>query len=94
MPSFIGCPSTIKTFADKHSRSVKVSWTTPSVKDNAPDKPVVIHQGKSPGDEFKAGHHSIKYIATDKAGNTAQCLFQVIVEGNNLTVLVILSEHV
>lgn len=80
-PSFQSCTNDIEILADRLSRSVNVNWSVPLATDNAPNKPSVIHQGKKPGDVFSTGHHTIRYIATDKAGNTAQCLFQVIVKG-------------
>ncbi len=77
-PIFTGCtPSTIEKDADPISCKTKVSWTVPTVTDNCLDGvtlPVV-----KPGDEFSIGATTVTYIAKDKAGNTTQCEFTIIV---------------
>lgn len=80
-PTFKLCPKDIETLTDKGSRSAIVNWTAPRATDNSPHKPTIIQHGKKPGDKFDEGHHTITYTATDKSGNIAHCLFQVVVKG-------------
>ncbi|XP_031559986.1 uncharacterized protein LOC116296157 isoform X2 [Actinia tenebrosa] len=80
MPTFNSCPANVRVFADRKSWSTQVNWTIPTASDNAPGSPTISHHGQRPGELFSAGHHTIKYVATDKSGNSASCIFQVSVE--------------
>ena len=57
-------------------------WSHPEATDNSGFIPNITHYGKQPGDTFSAGEHNIRYLASDKTGNVAECKFKVFVLGN------------
>ena len=54
-----------------------VNWTTPTATDNCS---VTLTSTHNPGDVFSVGTTNVVYTATDGAGNTATCSFNVIVD--------------
>jgi len=82
-PTFDFCPTsaTVATF-DVASQTAVVTWQTPTAIDicNVP----IVTSNFSSGDGFPAGVTKVIYTATDGAGNTATCVFEVSVIGNNV----------
>ncbi|HYC86744.1 MAG TPA: HYR domain-containing protein [Chryseosolibacter sp.] len=76
-PQFAGCPSPITLNADEDCFAA-ATWTPPIASDNC-DSPVNVTSTHNPGDEFPVGTTTVKYIATDSAGNVAECSFGVTV---------------
>jgi large repetitive protein len=77
-PIFTGCiTSTIEKDADPISCKAKVSWTAPTATDNCLEG--VTLPTVKPGDEFPIGVTTVTYVAKDKAGNTTQCEFTIII---------------
>ncbi|MFM9840098.1 MAG: HYR domain-containing protein [Cyclobacteriaceae bacterium] len=77
-PIFTSCiTSTLEKEADPITCKAKVNWTAPTATDNCLDR--VLMPAFKPGDEFPIGTTVITYIAKDKAGNTSQCEFPIIV---------------
>jgi large repetitive protein len=77
-PIFTDCiTSTIEKDADPISCKAKVSWTIPTATDNCLEG-VTFPTVKS-GDEFPIGATIVTYVAKDKAGNTTQCEFTIVV---------------
>lgn len=78
-PLFAGCAATsIEKDADPISCKAKVSWIVPTASDNCLEGAVIAPVFK-PGDEFPIGTTIITYTAKDKAGNTANCVFSIII---------------
>ena len=77
----ITCPDAIMAYADA-SQTFMVTWNQPTVMDNS-NEVLTVQQtaGLSPGSNFSKGLHSIKYMASDSAGNEAMCTFFVNVQG-------------
>lgn len=55
-----------------------VDWATPIATDNSGAQPTVTNPSQNPG-QFTAGTYTIRYQATDGAGNSAICSFTVTV---------------
>ena len=81
-PVFSNCPSNIVAHADRGTTSKQVTWSHPTASDNSGLIPNVTRFGKQPGEIFIAGEHNIRYLASDKTGNVAECKFKVFVIGN------------
>jgi gliding motility-associated-like protein len=86
-PVLTNCPSNIVTFADSTSCSKVVTWTEPVFTDNCQgvltaalvSNPI---NGLSNGSVFPLDTTTVLYTATDSAGNSTTCAFQVIVVDN------------
>ena len=83
-PVFSNCSSDIVAYADRGTTSTQVTWFHPTASDNSGLIPNVTYSGKQPGEIFTAGEHKIRYLASDKTGNVAQCKFKVFVIGNGV----------
>lgn len=79
-PPQLSCPETISVTAVREQTSSRVEWLHPEVKDNSGFFNATLH-GKKSGTVFIEGNHNVRYSATDKRGNTAECVFNVIVSG-------------
>lgn len=75
-PVITGCPSTITVDADASCRAV-VNWNPPSFTDNCTVG--TMSPTKAPGSTFNTGTTLVVYTASDAAGNSATCSFNVIV---------------
>ncbi|MBN3306145.1 SVEP1 protein, partial [Amia calva] len=77
-PPQINCPKDIMTETMEHHNSANVSWIIPSATDNSGEEvsvqvtPIFI-----PPHLFPIGNIRITYMATDSAGNRANCSFNV-----------------
>lgn len=76
-PVIAGCPSNITTGNDAGDCGANVSWNAPTATDNCPG--VTLTSTHNPGDAFPTGTTTVTYTATDAAGNTATCSFDVTV---------------
>ena len=76
-PTFTSCPSTINLTTT--GTCANASWTAPTATDNCGTPSVVQLLGGANGSCFPIGTTLVKYMATDAKGNTAICVFNVIV---------------
>ncbi len=76
-PVFTDCPADI-TISSGGSCDVAVTWTAPTATDNCSVPSVT--SSHNPGETFSAGTTQVTYTATDAAGNTVICSFNVTVE--------------
>ncbi len=76
-PVFRDCPSDIEITADDTCSAI-VSWATPTASDNC-DSNLTITKSHSSGDTFAFGTTIVTYTATDEAGNSTNCTFNVTV---------------
>ncbi|MCB0544102.1 MAG: HYR domain-containing protein, partial [Saprospiraceae bacterium] len=87
-PTFIVCPADMTVNNDVDKCGANVNWQPPAAVDNCASL-VNIYQvlplsGKTTGDFFPVGNHTIKYIADDDYGNTSVCEFAVTVRDMQL----------
>jgi gliding motility-associated-like protein len=77
----IACPPTITVAAPAGQCSAVVNFTTPTASDNCPGTVVtqIDATGLSSGSSFPAGTTTLTFQATDGAGNTDACSFDVVV---------------
>jgi hypothetical protein len=75
-PSITGCPAPIIVNADTSYCGATVSWAPPTASDNCS---VVLSSTHNPGDRFALGTTTVTYTATDGAGFTDLCTFDVTV---------------
>jgi gliding motility-associated-like protein len=75
MPDISSCPADITIEAESSCQSV-VSWTPPTASDNCS---VTLSESHSPGSVFVLGTTTVSYTASDPAGNTTTCSFNVVV---------------
>ncbi|XP_038069618.1 uncharacterized protein LOC119738747 isoform X6 [Patiria miniata] len=81
LPTFTDCPTTSPTFMiPTGSTTTFVSWAVPQATDNQGTPTVTQIQGVSPGSNLAVGQYTIRYQAQDAAGNTAFCMFTVLVQ--------------
>ncbi|XP_076471616.1 uncharacterized protein LOC143301299 [Babylonia areolata] len=75
-----GCPEDVYIYAASVGQDTQVTWSDPQVTDNSgPSNPVQLSCSPPPGSVFPIGVTSVKYNATDTAGNTKTCSFSVTV---------------
>lgn len=86
MPEFTTCVSDIKLTANDQCSAI-AEWTSPEVVDNC-DANVTLESDFQSGDSFSIGTTTVTYSATDDAGNTNTCSFNVIVEDKSAPVLI------
>ncbi len=79
-PVISGCPSDITLCGAQ-----AVSWTAPTASDNCE---VTLTSTHEPGDLFDLGTTTVVYTATDAAGNTATCSFDVTINANPIISIV------
>ncbi len=81
-PVISNCPTDITVSMDLGQCSANVTFTDPTVTDNCDGTVTPVRTdgtGLNSGDEFTVGTTTISYIATDDAGNTATCSFNITV---------------
>ncbi len=76
-PTFSGCPTTINLTTS--GTCANASWTAPTATDNCGTPTVAQVLGGANGSCFPIGTTLVKYMATDAKGNTAICVFNVVV---------------
>ena len=65
----------VETYSEKGEAFV--SWESPKFVDNS-DSILIVSQNTDPG-RFRVGLYNITYQAVDESGNTAYCIFQLVV---------------
>lgn len=83
-PVISGCPSDIVATTDATCAAI-ASWTAPTATDNC--REVTLTSTHNPGDAFPVGTTTVTYTATDEAGNSATCSFNVIVNDETAPVI-------
>ena len=84
-PLISGCPSNITVSANASCQAT-VNWTAPTVSDNCGGT-LTLTTTKNPGTLFNLGTTLVTYTATDAAGNTSACSFNVTVQDNTNPVI-------
>lgn len=84
-PVFTNCPTDITVNSDQMCSAI-VNWNEPQALDNC-NGIVSVTPSHEPGETFPIGITTVSYIATDPAGNTATCEFNVIVRNKTGPVL-------
>ncbi|WKK83315.2 HYR domain-containing protein [Marivirga arenosa] len=80
-PVFAACVNDIVITANQNCGAI-VEWTEPTLSDNCSTE-FTIGSNYNSGDLFLVGTTEVIYSATDQAGNTSSCSFNVIVEDNS-----------
>jgi hypothetical protein len=75
----ITCPADITVDAAPGADSAVVNYDDPTVSDNAPGVTFALTGGLASGSAFPVGTTAVSFTATDAAGNTASCSFDVTV---------------
>jgi hypothetical protein len=90
-PVIDNCPQNITAYTGSNSTNceVTVTWTPPTVTDNASIS--TFSSNYPPGYSFPVGTTNVIYTATDLAGNTTTCSFNVIVIDNTYPNITIVS---
>lgn len=82
-PVFANCPSDISVPATNTNCSEAVTYTAPIATDNCPN--LTVTSTHNPGDVFPVGTTAVTYTATDAAGNSSTCTFNVTVNAQPLS---------
>lgn len=77
VPVFTNCPSDITVNNDPGVCGAIVNWTAPTATDNC--SAVTLVSNYNPGDLFPTGITTVTYTATDAAGNSFNCSFDIMV---------------
>lgn len=87
-PEFDFCPSNQTVSTDNGVCTANVSYSTPSPDDNCPGVTAAVDNPSfASGSDFPLGTNTVTWVATDVAGNTANCVFDIIVEDNENPVI-------
>ncbi|XP_072169503.1 uncharacterized protein [Diadema setosum] len=78
-PTITGCPSDITRNLPTGSTSLPITWTPPQAFDADAGGTVTLESNLSPGDLFTTGTTPVVYVATNAAGLTTTCTFDVTV---------------
>ena len=76
-PVIVGLPANIAKPTDAGLPTAVVTWTEPTVSDNAPGATITQISGPAPGSAFPIGATTITYEAGDASGNTITASFVV-----------------
>ncbi|MCB9187192.1 MAG: choice-of-anchor L domain-containing protein [Flavobacteriales bacterium] len=82
-PSLVGCPSDITVTASSNDCAPSVNWTAPTANDNCS---ATVSSNYNSGDNFPVGTTVVTYTATDVAGNSVSCSFDVTINPTQLVV--------
>ncbi|KAG7270326.1 hypothetical protein CRUP_007027, partial [Coryphaenoides rupestris] len=86
-PPRIQCPENVEVGTDERRITANVNWNAPNATDNSGlEVTVQVKPVYTPPQFFPVGTETISYIATDRAGNQANCSFTVTVVGGRLVV--------
>ncbi|MCT4622445.1 MAG: thrombospondin type 3 repeat-containing protein [Schleiferiaceae bacterium] len=80
-PPTISCPADITGLIAANASGVAVNYTTPVGTDNCSGVTTTLVSGLADGAVFPVGTTQVTYEATDAAGNSTQCSFNVTVVG-------------
>uniref|UniRef100_A0A8C4ZWE3 Sushi, von Willebrand factor type A, EGF and pentraxin domain-containing protein 1 n=1 Tax=Gadus morhua TaxID=8049 RepID=A0A8C4ZWE3_GADMO len=79
-PPKLQCPENVEAATDERRITASVSWNAPNATDNSGLEVMVqVKPIYTPPQFFPVGTETITYIATDRAGNQANCSFTVTV---------------
>ncbi|XP_022088734.1 LOW QUALITY PROTEIN: uncharacterized protein LOC110978223 [Acanthaster planci] len=81
------CPRNIEVFAD-NGTTIRLNWSMPIANDNSGI--FTVNSNRPLNSEFAVGTHYITITVTDRAGNTANCTFSVIVYPTDTEVPIII----
>jgi gliding motility-associated-like protein len=84
-PQFTSCVADVVVTANAQCQAT-AEWTAPEVTDNCSDI-ITLSSDFSSGDLFPLGSTTVTYTATDEAGNSNTCSFEVLVEDNTAPVI-------
>ena len=84
-PTIGSCPADITVANDPGQCGATVTWTAPVAADNCGI--ATFTSSHAGGDSFPVGTTAVTYTATDVAGNTFKCTFNVTVTDNELPVI-------
>lgn len=84
----IVCPGNLTVPSDSGNCTAVVNFSTPSATDNCSSASVTQTSGPASGSAFPAGSTTVTFTATDSAGNTTTCSFDIIVTDAEAPVLV------
>ena len=76
-PVISGCPTNISTDNDPGNCSATITWAAPTATDNC--SAVTLISNHNSGETFPADTTTVTYTATDFAGNSATCSFDITV---------------
>jgi gliding motility-associated-like protein len=76
-PEILNCPADIAQIAPPGSCEAVVNFVTPTVSDNCPGASITQTEGPASGSSFPVGVTTVVFAATDAAGNTTECSFEV-----------------
>lgn len=82
VPQFDSCPSDISAVASAGNCDAPVTFAAPTASDNCPGVVVTQISGLPSGSDFPAGITEMTFVATDGAGNTDTCSFEITVTEN------------
>ncbi|MGB1204456.1 MAG: HYR domain-containing protein [Chitinophagales bacterium] len=89
-PEIANCPSDIEINAESGLCGAVVHWEMPNVADNC--EIFMFFSDDVSGDFFDVGTTTISYTATDLAGNSANCSFNITVLDNEMPILNVPNE--
>lgn len=92
-PGFDSCPDNITVNTDAGQCTATVIFDTPMGTDNCSGVTVMQTAGIESGSPFPIGTTTITFTATDGAGNTTDCSFDVIVENITTETLLTVSPN-
>jgi gliding motility-associated-like protein len=84
-PVFSGCPGNMTVAVSSGSCTVPVTWTAPTASDECGISSLTSTH--APGASFSLGTTTVTYTATDGAGNSSTCSFNVTVVDNTLPLI-------
>ena len=87
-PAIVSLPTDISVNTDAGQATALVSWTPPTVSDNAPGATITQTAGLAPGLAFPVGATTITYEAEDAAGHVVSASFNVTVADNEAPAIV------
>ncbi len=82
----ITCPADIAISIPGGDCTTTLTYPDPTVTDNCPGAGFTVISGPESGDEVSAGDYVVELEATDAAGNTATCSFNVSIEETSIPV--------
>ncbi len=80
LPQLAGCPTDINLEATANCQTT-VTWTPPTATDNCN---VILTSSHNPNDLFPLGNTTVSYTASDDAGNSVSCSFEIRVTDSTL----------
>ncbi|WP_157893331.1 HYR domain-containing protein, partial [Salegentibacter sediminis] len=80
----ITCPEDIFLTIETGLTGTVVNYEAPLASDNCSEVELSLEEGLASGEEFPVGTTIVTWTATDEAGNTTSCSFEVIVEEEEL----------